>query len=113
MSSLSVYSDQELMVMLKAGNEDAFTEIYKRYGTLLYYQANQMLRDREAAKDLVQDLFITIWNNPENINISSNLAGYFYISVRNRVFKLIEKRRVRSDYLTAIEYSRSNYIHPI
>lgn len=102
MSSFHVYSDQQLVALMKAGEESAFNEIYSRYGMPLYHQANQMLRDTETAKDLVQELFITLWSNVDQIRADVNLAGYLYIAVRNRVFKLIEKGRVRNDYLNAI-----------
>lgn len=102
MSTFPGYSDQDLVVRLKAGDESAFTEIYSRYSMLLYYQANQMLRDEEAAKDLVQDLFLTIWKNSDQIMADANLAGYFYVAIRNRVFKLIEKGKTRNDYLGSI-----------
>lgn len=96
-------SDQELIVLLKKGEEPAFDEIYDRYGMMLFYKVNQMLRDEESAKDLIQDLFMSIWNKPENINEGANLAGYLYIASRNRVLTLIEKGKVRSDYLTELK----------
>jgi RNA polymerase sigma-70 factor (family 1) len=102
MSSFQVYSDQQLVALLKAGDELAFNEIYSRYSLRLYYQANQMLRDQEAAKDLVQELFITLWGSAVQLKPDINLAGYLYVAVRNRVFKLIEKGKVRNDYLSAI-----------
>lgn len=102
MSLSSTYSDQDLVTMLKAGNEDAFTEIYSRYSLILYRQANKMLRDQEASEDLVQDLFITLWDKAGQLRAEVNLAGYLYVAVRNKVFKLIEKGKVRNDYLSAI-----------
>jgi len=106
MSILQGYSDQQLVALLKVGSEPAFNEIYSRYGLPLYYQANQLLRDEDASKDLVQELFITLWSNIDQLRPDVNLAGYLYVAVRNRVFKLIEKGRVRNDYLTAI----ANYV---
>lgn len=102
MSAYQDYSDQYLIGLLKDGNEAAFNEIYGRYALILYHQANKMLKDREISKDLVQELFITLWTNCKQLRPDINLAGYFYIAVRNRVFKLIEKGKVRSDYLSAI-----------
>lgn len=102
MSSFQEYSDQQLVALLKAGDELAFNEIYSRYSMTLFYQANQMLRDQEGAKDLVQELFITLWGSTVQLKPDINLAGYLYVAVRNRVFKLIEKGKVRNDYLSAI-----------
>jgi len=102
MSSSALHSDQNLVILLQAGDESAFAEIYNRYALLLYRQANQMLHDPEASKDLVQDLFLTIWSNAQQLKADANLAGYFYIAVRNRVFKLIERGRLKNDYLSSI-----------
>ena len=102
MQSSSTHSDQDLVALLKAGDDSAFTEIYSRYALILFRQADKMLHDREASKDLVQELFITLWNNADQLKEELNLAGYLYIAVRNRVFKLIEKGKVRNDYLNSI-----------
>lgn len=102
MASFKEYSDQSLIALLKVGDESAFNEIYNRYALRLYYQANQMLRDKDTSKDLVQELFITLWTNCAQLRPDINLAGYLYVSVRNRVFKLIEKEKLKIDYLSAI-----------
>lgn len=98
----SSFSDQDLIHLLKEGDEGAFTEIYRRYSMMVFYRVNQMLRDEEASKDLVQDLFVNIWNKAATIRDDANLAGYLYVAARNSVFKLIQKGKVRSDYLSSI-----------
>jgi RNA polymerase sigma-70 factor (family 1) len=96
------YSDAELAALLKQADERAFTEIYRRYSMLIYYRVNQMLRDPEAAKDIVQEIFMNLWDKTENVQEQANLAGYLYVAGRNKVLKLIEKGRVRSDYVASI-----------
>ena len=98
----SSQTDQELTALLKQGDHAAFSEIYKRYSVILYYKVNKMLRDEEAAKDLIQDLFISIWDNPHSINEESNLGGYLYVIARNNVLQLIRKEKVKNDYLASI-----------
>ncbi|WP_251029779.1 MULTISPECIES: RNA polymerase sigma factor [unclassified Pedobacter] len=88
--------------MLKDGNHASFAEIYNRYGMVIYYKVNQMLRDEEAAKDLVQDLFMGLWTKPELIRADANLPGYLYIASRNKVFNLIQKGNTRNDFLKLI-----------
>lgn len=102
MARYNSYSEQALIGLLKAGDREAFAEIYDRYGMMIYYKVNQMLRDEESAKDLVQDLFMNLWAKPGQIKEQANLAGYLYIASRNRVFNLIEKGKTRSDYLSSI-----------
>jgi RNA polymerase sigma-70 factor (family 1) len=98
----STYTDHQLIALLKQGDETAFTAIYDRYSMLIFYRVNQMLRDTEASKDLVQDLFITVWSKSELIRDDANLAGYLYIAARNKVFKLIQKGKLRNDYLNSL-----------
>jgi RNA polymerase sigma-70 factor (family 1) len=102
MSAYKNHTDQELITFLKQGDEAAYTEIYNRYAVPIFYQVNQMLRDRESSKDVVQELFITLWSKADSIREEANFAGYLYIAARNRVFKLIQKGKVRNDYVCAI-----------
>jgi len=102
MRDLRGASDQELVILLKGADHAAFTEIYNRYSIPILYQINQMLRDRESSRDLLQDLFVALWNKPENLKEGANLRAYLYVAARNRVFDLIEKGKVRNDYLSAV-----------
>ena len=101
MALYAARTDDELVTLLQGGDRAAFTAIYDRYFNLIYYQVNQLLRDPEAAKDILQEIFMTIWDRPELLDGKNNLAGYLYVAGRNKVFKLIEKGRVRSDYVAA------------
>lgn len=102
MAIYSTHTDQELTTLLREGDRKAFAELYERYGMMIYYKVNQMLRDEESAKDLVQDLFMAIWTNPTQLKPGANLPGYLYVAARNRVFNLIEKGKTRNDYLKSI-----------
>lgn len=102
MEAYSTFTDQQLLDLLKKGNQKAFNEIYDRYAPKVYYQVNQMLRDQEASKDVVQDLFITIWDKCNNIRTEGNLAAYLYIAAQNNVLKFIRKGRLKSDYLNSL-----------
>jgi len=95
-------TDQELVALLKQGDEAAFKAIYDRYALPIFFQVNQMLRDEETSKDLVQDLFITVWSKAALINENANLAGYLHIAARNRVLKAIQKGKLRNDYLNSL-----------
>lgn len=100
--------DGELIALLKAQDELAFAEIYDRYSMLVYFKVNQMLKDEIYSKDIVQDLFTTIWEKATSIKEDANLAGYLYIAARNRVLKSIQKGKTKSDFLNELgKYSES------
>lgn len=96
------HTDQELLDGLKSGDRAAFAEIYERYWKLMYFHALKMLGDEDDAKDLVQELFASVWARAANIPFNTNLSGYLYISARNKIINLIQQKNVRRDYLSAL-----------
>lgn len=102
MSIYRNFSDEELTLLLKQGDQVAFTEIYNRYWAEMYYHTFRMLKDEDSSKDVVQDVFSTLWLKSASLNISTKLSGHLYISVRNKVLNLIAQDKVRNDYLSAV-----------
>lgn len=102
MPAYSDFSDNELTVLLKQGDRLAFTEIYNRYWAEMYFHTFRMLKDEESSKDVVQDVFSTLWLKSASVNINTKLSGHLYITVRNRVFNLIAQNKVRNDYLSSV-----------
>ncbi|WP_316823084.1 RNA polymerase sigma-70 factor [Pedobacter gandavensis] len=99
MAAYSTHSDQELAVLLNAGNHTAFAEIYKRYSSVLFLHARHMLREEEGAKDVIQELFATVWSNYNQIDLSINLSAYLYKSVRNIILNMVRHDKVKEAYL--------------
>jgi RNA polymerase sigma-70 factor (family 1) len=96
------YSDFELASLLKGGDERAFAEIYDRYKGALYVHAFNLLRDREEAKDILQQVFAILWDNRDSIELKTQLLAYLYTSVRNKIFNLIAHKKVESKYITSL-----------
>ncbi|MNJ95547.1 ECF RNA polymerase sigma factor RpoE [compost metagenome] len=102
MKTYADFTDAELVVLIKNKDHAAFTEIYNRYSVLMFYKVNQMLRDEEVSKDLIQDLFVGLWDKSALIQENNNLSGYLYIGARNRVLKFIQRNKLQNDHLTAL-----------
>lgn len=96
-------SDHELVKLLKLADDTAYAEIYKRYWAVLFRHARKMIRSDDEAKDLVQDLFTTLWFKAADLELSGSLSSYLYSTVRYKVFDLIDKHKVRSNYLSSLE----------
>lgn len=103
MATLGAFSDGELVVLLRDGDHSAYAEVYRRYHALLYVYAYKRLNDKEAAKDLVQELFLNLWNNRETQNIQQ-LDGYLYRSVRNKAFDVFSHRKVEQVYVDSLQH---------
>ena len=103
MSVYQNHSDAELPQLLKESDHAAYTEIYHRYFYLLYTHAYKKLRNEEQAKNLIQDLFATLWFKREFSLPDSNLAGYLYTAVRNKIFDLFAHQQVESKYMDSLK----------
>ena len=110
-------SDNEITDLLKSGDQAAFTEIYNRFKGLLYVYACKITRDDDIAEDLVQDIFIYLWDKRQTINFTSSISSYLYSAIRYKFFDLVDKQKVRADYVSAFqtfldkgEHQTDNYI---
>lgn len=101
-SPYRAYTEADLVLLLAISDHQAFTEIYHRYSRLLYRHAYKILEDTDACNDVVQDVFLVIWNNREVIRITGSLAAYLYRAVKNRVLDHISRQQVRDKYIREI-----------
>ncbi len=74
---------------------DAFEELYVHSRERLFVYAFSLLKDENAAQDLVQELFVDFWENQLFRNIHSELIAYLVRSVRNRCFDYKKKEQNR------------------
>lgn len=115
--NLTGLNDADLLAKCNEGNKAAFAEIYDRYWGLLYIHAFKMLRNEDEAKDLVQELFTSVWLKSASLQLTTTLSAYLYASIRNRVLNQIAHNTIRenylaslSEYLTASEPLLTDYI---
>jgi RNA polymerase sigma-70 factor (ECF subfamily) len=84
-------NEQELIVAMQAGSEQAFTELYRHFSPRLYMNIHAMVRDNGLAEELVQELFTRIWQKRDSPGISENFTGYMYRIAQNLVYDLFRK----------------------
>jgi len=97
------HSDSELVDLLKLGDRLAINEIYKRYQGILYSHAYRRLSDREEVRDIIQDLFTSLWDNRARLQLQGNLSAYLYASVRNRVLNQYRNKKVRDNFAASLQ----------
>lgn len=95
-------SDVQLIEQLKLGDDCALTAIYKKYWQQLYLSAYNVLKDKQACEDIIQELFIKLWNNRNSIEIAVSLKGYLYAAVRYEVYRQIRAGAATGDLFDAL-----------
>jgi RNA polymerase sigma-70 factor (ECF subfamily) len=88
-------SDNELLEMMRQDDMSSFNELYGRYWEVIYDIAYKKLNDKEEAKDIVHDLFLTIWTKREKITIHTSFLSYLAISLKNRIIDNARKEVIR------------------
>lgn len=110
-----------ILQQLKDGDSQAFTVIFERYWKVLFAVAYRRLGDETLAQDMVQEVFMNIWDKREDLNISTeNVEFYLLKSIKNKIINYYSSQRVRQDVLRNVmyrmqmivneQYDRSRYI---
>lgn len=102
MTKYNVLSDMQLWDLLKSGNRNAYAEIYERYFALMYLHARTRLKNVEEAQDVVQELFVDLWELSETVTLKTSLQNYLFTSTRNRILNLITRKKIEERYRSSI-----------
>ncbi len=92
-------TDAELFALLRGGDRDAYAEIFERFWPLLHRFTWRMLADRDDATDVVQDVFVVLWERRETLDASGSLKTFLYTVAKNRVLRFIRQSKVAAQYL--------------
>ena len=105
--------DKELLHQFKqpGQKEQAFTAIIKKYQEKLYWHIRRMVVDHEDANDILQNMFIKVWNSLGNFREDSQLYTWLYRIATNESLTFIEQLKRRSSVsLSDVEDGFSNKI---
>ncbi|ADY51673.1 RNA polymerase, sigma-24 subunit, ECF subfamily [Pseudopedobacter saltans DSM 12145] len=94
--------DGDILSRLKSGDEAAFSLIYKAFWKELFNAAYKRLKDIEQSQDIVQNVFISLWDRREVVDIN-NIEAYLHTSVKFQVFKHSARSPDTSEFLSAFE----------
>jgi len=87
-------SDQHLVLSIQRGDTDAFRQLYTRFYHRLLEFACGIVRTRESARDIVQDVFAHIWERRETWEVRERLDVYLYQAVRYRSLHVVRHERI-------------------
>lgn len=77
--------------LLKQGDENALRVIYDRFYDRVFYLAMQFLKSPESAEEIVQDVFLKLWEKRHEIDESRPVEAWLYTVTRNRVINQFRK----------------------
>lgn len=91
-------ADATLVSAIRSGDGEAMAQLYERYSSIVYSVALRVLGDTGAAEDILQDVFIQLWRNPDAFDATrGSLGGWLAVITRNRAIDSLRKRRPETD----------------
>ena len=97
-------SDEKLMQEIKADNMFAFDMLYNKYSKRLYKFAYSILKSSEESENIVQDVFLSLWENRNKVEKDSSVKYYVFTIAYNSAISIIRKKARESQF---IEYLKS------
>lgn len=97
MSIYATYTDAQLLTLLTADDQQAFDEIYSRHWGLTYRLAFGILRKQEVSKDIVQEIFIWLWEHRSSTNIQQ-LIPYLKSAIKFKAANYIRSGNIREGF---------------
>jgi len=95
MSILSKLSDEELAVVIRKGEKEAYAEIIRRYQSKLLRYAEYLLTDQHIAADAVQESFIKAYINLNGFDRKKKFSSWIYRIVHNQAMNVINKNKIQ------------------
>ena len=101
MSAYQSYTDAELLLLLSQDSEEAFEVLYHRHWENIYKAAFVLLKDSSASKDVVQDIFIWLWQKRNQLEIQT-LPAYLKTAVKFKVANYIRSVNMRESFFETL-----------
>lgn len=99
--------DIKLIKRLQKGDVEAFDLIYEKYAGKLYSFGLKYLRSKEESEELVQSVFIKIWENHRKLNKELSFKSYLFTIAYNDICKLFRKRNYMQKFISEAIYENS------
>lgn len=91
--------DKKLIALLRNGDQDAFKLLFEKYGTRLYLFSIKYLKEKEDAEDLLNEVFLKIWENKKNLKTDTSFQSYLFTIAYNIIRQKFLKKCREEKYI--------------
>ncbi len=106
MSDLKKITDETLTYLIKTGIKDAFRELFERYASQIYCFALKYLKNEQDSEELVQDVFVKIWEKRERLDKSKNIRSFVFTVAVNTIYDTIRRKNIENSFL---DFAKNNF----
>lgn len=87
-----------LFEQITKGDEKAFEALFRAYYPFLCHYATQILKDSSAAEEIVQELFVKLWEKREDTHIETSVKNYLFRAVKNHCLNYVRHSKIKDEY---------------
>ena len=91
-------NDQEYWQLISKGDKIAFEKAFRAFYAALCNYALSLVKDKDEAEEVVQNVFFNIWNKRTALQVSGSLKAYLYRSVHNECLNKIKHVKMKTTY---------------
>jgi len=99
------YSEKNILNELKHNNQEVLKYMFDTYYEELLIYSIKFVYDKGIAEEIIQDIFIQIWNNRKKLTINRSIKAYLYTSVKNRSLNYLKSKYARIQF---VEIEKAN-----
>src|SRR5690349_3205390 len=90
---MDIKTGKDLFVLVREGEMSAFTTFYTQFFQKLLLASEKYVKDVFIAEEIVQDIFLKIWENPESLTEIKAVKPYLYRSVINASINYVNRQK--------------------
>lgn len=99
MEFIDIKYQEELLIQLRDGAETAFNALYHAYSKPIWLRILRLVKDKDVADELLQEVFINIWKNRQQIDPEKSFKAFIYTVAQNLVYNYFRKNASDSNLL--------------
>lgn len=106
------FDEKQLIIQLKKGNTSSYKLLYTKYAPRLFAFSMKYISSREDAEEIVQEVFLRIWEKKENVDENLSFSSYVFQAAKHRIYNGFRKRvneQAYLDFLTNMEPGSHNF----
>lgn len=108
-----VFNEKTLVKELISKNETAFRKLFDKYRGDIYSYSYSMLKSKEYAEEIVQEVFLRVWLYRDRINSDLSFKSYIFTIARNLTFNFLNKAVGTKELREEIYYKSQEFYNPI
>ena len=106
------HDDQRLVQLLQKGNVAAFDSLFEEYSQKLYGFALKYFKNQSDAEELVQEVFVKVWENRQSLKSEFSFKSYLFTIALNQIRKHFNKKATSLKYFESLQNEPEMVDHP-